>query len=78
MQKQPCADVFQIRCSCRFRYIHRKTPVLESLFNKATGPQACNVIKKGLQQRCFLVNIGEVFKNNFFYRTPSVVASSDF
>ena len=34
IQKQPYVDVFQNKCSKRFRNIHRKTPVLESLFNK--------------------------------------------
>ena len=40
-----------------------KTPVLESLFNKAAdlnnkvvGLQVCNLIKKRLQYRCFPVN----------------------
>ena len=34
--------------------IHRKTPVLESLFNEVAG---MNFIKKRLQQRCFPKNI---------------------
>ena len=39
------------RCSIKklffkFRYINRKTPVLESLFNKVADPKACNLIKK--------------------------------
>ena len=37
---------------------------MESLFNKIAGLQACNFIKKRLQQRCFLVNIAK------FLRTP--------
>ena len=37
IQKQPFADVLQNRCSCKFRIIHRKTPVLESLFDKVAG-----------------------------------------
>ena len=28
-------------CSEKFRYIHKKTPLLEFLFNKFAGPQAC-------------------------------------
>ena len=39
-QKQSFADVLQIRCSSKFRHIHRKTPVLESLFNKVAGLMA--------------------------------------
>ena len=45
------------KLSLRFRNIQRKTPVLESLFNKFAGPQACNFVKKRLQHRCFLANI---------------------
>ena len=39
------------RCSEKFRNIHRKTPVLESPFNKVACLQACNVTKKRLQRR---------------------------
>ena len=38
--------------------------MLESLSNKDAGLQACNFIKKRLQQRCFPVNIAK------FLRTP--------
>ena len=34
-----------------------KTPVLESLFNKVADLQACNVLKKRLQYRCFPINL---------------------
>ena len=34
---------------------HRKTPVLESPFNKVAGLKACNFIKKRLQYRRFPV-----------------------
>ena len=44
------------RCSVKFRNIHRKIPVLESLFNKVSGVQACRFIKSRLQLRCFPVN----------------------
>ena len=37
-EKQPLIDVLQNRCSKNFRNIHRKTPVLESHFNKLCGP----------------------------------------
>ena len=37
----------------KFHKLHRKTPVLKSLFNKVAGPQACNFIKKRFQHRCF-------------------------
>ena len=59
------------RCSIKrlflkFRIIHRKTPMLESFFNKA-----CNFIKKGLQHRFFLVNI----KNTYFEERLPTAAS---
>ena len=41
-------------------------------FNKVAG---CNFIKKRLNFRCFPVNFAKFFKNTFFHRTHSVVAS---
>ena len=40
-----------------FCNIQRKTPVLETLFDKVTGLRAYNFIKKRHQHRCFPVNI---------------------
>ena len=37
VQEQQFADVLQNRCSSKFCKIYRKTPVLESLFNKVAG-----------------------------------------
>ena len=39
----------------KIRKIHRKTSVLQPLFNKVAGVQACNFIKKRLKHRCFSV-----------------------
>ena len=39
--------------------------MLESLFSKVTGLQACNFTKKKLQHRRFPVNIAN-FKNTYF------------
>ena len=36
-QKQSVTDVLQHGCFKKFRNIHRKAPVSESLFNKVTG-----------------------------------------
>ena len=58
-QKQPFPNVFQNRCSSKFRNIHEKTPVLESLFNNAAGLEACNSTKRRLQQSCFPVSIAK-------------------
>ena len=62
-QKYLFVDVLQNSCFSKFRNIHRKTPVLESLFNKETP---CNFIKKRLQQRSFPLNIAEFFRTAFF------------
>ena len=35
--KQPFVDIFQNKFSQKFRINHRKSPVLESLFDKAAG-----------------------------------------
>ena len=51
--------------------ISQKTPVLEFLFNKVTGPKACNVIKNWLQHRCFPMKIAN------FLRTLPVAASEN-
>ena len=59
IQKQPFADVPQNRYSQKFRNVHRKTTLQESLFNKIAVLKACNLIKKKFQQRCFLVNIAK-------------------
>ena len=42
------------------------TCVLESLFNKVTGLQACNFVKKTLQHKCFFCECCEIFKNTYF------------
>ena len=46
--------------------IHRKTPVLESLFNKAAGLKVCNFIKKKLQHMFFPVNMAKCLTIAFF------------
>ena len=46
------------KCSVKKDALNKKTPVLESLFNKScrpSGPKAYNVIKKRIQHRCFPV-----------------------
>ena len=49
----------------KFRNIQRKTPVLESVFNKVAGMQlSCEYL--------------EIFRNSFFHKTPAVVASEKF
>ena len=45
--------------------------MLESLFNKVTGPQACNYIKEILQHRCCTVKFTK------FIRTPILKKCGD-
>ena len=59
-----------------FRKFYRKTPVLESLFNKVADLQACNFIKETFTPtQVFSCATCEIFQNNVFYRTPPVAAS---
>ena len=57
-KKQP-PEVFCKKTSEKFRNIHRKIPVFESLFNQAAGLQVCNFIEKRFQHRYFSVNIAK-------------------
>ena len=50
--------------SSKFRKFYRKIPVLESLFRKVAGLQACTFIKKRLQHGFFSVKFAK------FLRTP--------
>ena len=60
------ADDLQNRCSERFCYIHRKIPVLESVFNNLPGLRFCKFIRKRLHRRCFLVvNIVKFLRTAF-------------
>ena len=48
-QEQLSADVSENRSSKKFRNIHKKKPVLESLFNKVASLKACDFVKKRLR-----------------------------
>ena len=52
------------RCSWKICKVHRKAPVLESLFYKVASLQACNVTKNRLLHKCFHVKFEK------FWRTP--------
>ena len=56
----------QIRSSQKFFKFHRKSSVLESLFNKAAGLRACNSIKKRLQHRLFPEKFAKFLRTRFF------------
>ena len=57
VQRQPFTDVLQNSCSLKFCNIRRKTPGVESLFNKVASLQTCNFTKKRRKHRCFPMNI---------------------
>ena len=67
MQKQTFADYLQNRYLGKFYNIHTKTPVLESLHFcvGVRGLNVCNIIKKRLQHRCFLVDITKLLRIPF-------------
>ena len=55
--------------------IHGKAPLLEYLFNKIAGPEACNFIKKGLQYSFFSCEFCNIFKDRLFYKTAATNCS---
>ena len=57
-------DIYFFRKS--FGNFTGKTPVLESLFKKVAGPQACNVIEKRVQHKCFPVKFAKFLRAPFF------------
>ena len=70
-QNQPFVDALQNRRFSKIHKIHRKTPVLESLFNKAARPQECNFIKNRLQNRRFPVKFAKFLRTPFLQDTSS-------
>ena len=56
--------VLSKRCSQKFGKFYRKTPVLESLFDKVAALKTRNVIKKRLQHRCFPVKFAKFFRKS--------------
>ena len=55
---------------------HGKAPLLESLFNKVVGPEACNFIKKRLQYNFFYCESCIILKDMLFYKTALVAATN--
>ena len=65
------------RCSVQesvLKIFARKTPVLESLFNKVVGFQACHV-KKDTPTQALFCEICEIFKNTYFEEHSRTTAS---
>ena len=60
----------------KFRNIHKKTTVLESLFNKVTGFRAYDFIKR-YSNTCFSCECCQIFKNIYFEKYLPPAASVD-
>ena len=60
-QKQLPGEIYTKNCSSQFLRFHRKTPVLQTLFNNVATPRSATLLKKGC---CFPVKFGK------FLRTP--------
>ena len=54
LQKQPFRDILQTRCSQKFRKLHRKKSVLESLFNNTAGLRPETLLKTDPSTGAFL------------------------
>ena len=74
-QMQPKEVLYENSCFSEFCKIHRKTQVLEFLFNKAAGLQDCNCIKWRLQCRFFLVNMAKFLRKPSFEKHLRTAAS---
>ena len=72
-QNQPFIDPLRNRCYWIIDKLHRKKPVLESLFNKAAVPRTCNFIKEDSDTGASLWNL-QIFRiykfsEQLFWRT---------
>ena len=65
-QKQLPEVFYKKRCSYKFRKIHRKTPVPESLFNKVAALRPATLLKKRLWHRYFPVNFVKSLKAGLY------------
>ena len=72
-QKQAFTDVLQKRCSQKFGNIRKKTPVLESHFDKVAGLKAWIFIKAETPTQVFSCEYCEIIKNNFFLEHPLLI-----
>ena len=55
-----------MKCSKRFRKIHRETLVPEPLFNKVLDLQAYNFIKKWVKLMCLPENFAKSLRTSFY------------
>ena len=67
--KTAFTDILQNKCSQKLRKCTRKTPLLESLFNKVAGLISWNCIKKRPHHIYLRVSLSK-FSKKLIYRTP--------
>ena len=65
LEKQPPEVFYKKNCSEKFCNNHMKAPVVESLFNKFGGLQACNFFKKETPTQVFSREYCQNFNNLF-------------
>ena len=72
LKKQPLEVFCKKRCPEKFRKFYRKTPALESVFNKVPDLRTCNFLKKRLQHRFFPVNFAKHLWKKYLWTSASV------
>ena len=55
--------------SIKFKKIHKKTSVSESLFNQVVGLRSATLLKERLWHRCFPVNFAKFLRTSFLRNT---------
>ena len=68
-QKQPPEMFCKKRCSWKFRKIHRKTHLPESLFNEVAGSRPATLLTMRLWHGCFPVNFVKFLRTSFLQNT---------
>ena len=66
LKKQPPEVHCRKRCSQNFHKFHRKTPELESFFNKLAELRASNFIRNKFQCSCFPVEFAKLLRTPIF------------
>ena len=75
-QKQPPEVFYRKSYSEKFRDIYKKTPALESPFNRLAGFKTCNFFLKKKPTQGFSCERYKVFKNTYFEENFQTTASA--
>ena len=71
LQKQPLGVFCKIKCSWKFRKIHRKHLCQSLFFNEVAGLRPATLLRKRLWQRCFPVNFVNLRRTHFLIQNTS-------